>query len=570
MKTGLFAVWQLMVVAGWRNRVGRQLQRLKKPRYLVASLIGIGYFVWVFGLQRRSMSIDGERPPQFLEMMELMFTAFGFLAVVAAWIFGNDRAALNFPEAEVQFLFPAPYSRRQLIRFKLLRALVRTLFSAGVTTLFFGRGMEHRGFFFVGVFLALSTLSLHVVGASFLREALTRFGWSGVVRRVLPIALMVAVVGGTLLFTWQTPPPPDLSSVTALTGWLRLLYEAPPLSWLLYPVRAPIRVALAPDAGAFFSALPVAVVVLLVHYFWVERSDVSFEEASLANAERRAKLSDARVSSDRGAPTGKVKSRSLSAAGAPELAIIWKNLIAARRVYSLRVLPSLLMIAGGLAAASVLFFPRAGGNTRFVIGLFCAAGALLLVLIGPSAARIDLRQDLPAIDVLRAWPLSGFQVMRAEIFGAAAVLGALQWLLLLAAAGFTYRMHVPGVGVSARIAMVIAVMLVAPALSLAGLVVQNAAALMFPSWVSPEAHQQRGVEVLGQRLLTLLGTWVVLLLVVTPVAGVGLGVTALLIPWLGFWAAPVGAAVVAGGLGSIALAATYGLGRQFERFDPTD
>lgn len=570
MSTGLFSVWRLMVIAGWRNRIARQLQRLRRPRYLFATIVGLAYFVWVFGLQRRSMDFGSAAPPEFRFTMEVMFTAFGLLAVLMAWIFGSDRAVLNFTEAEAQFFFPSPYSRRQLLRFKLLRALGRTIFSAALTTLFVGRGMEHKGFLFVGVFFALSTLSFHVVGASFLREALVDFGWSGLFRRVLPILLFAVAVGGTLLFTWNRTPPPDLTSGAAALTWARSVLDTPPLSWLLFPIRAPIHVAMAQSWPEFLRAIPAAALVFAVHYFWVERSDVAFEEASLRYAERRAQWIEARRSNRAGTPTGQVASWKLSIPGAPEMAIIWKNLIAARRVYSLRVLPTLLLIAGGLAAASIFLVPRRGGGGTFAIGFFCAIAAVLLVLIGPSAVRIDLRQDLPAIDVLRAWPLSGFQVMRAEVFGAALVLGGLQWLLLAAAFGFTSNSTVPLFGSAERLAILTALLLLCPALSLAGLVVQNTAALLFPSWVTPEPNQQRGVEMMGQRLLTLLGTWVVLLIVVLPVGAVGAALSFVLLPFLGFWSAAVGALFMAAVFVAGALAATYAMGRLFERFDPTE
>ena len=44
--------------------------------------------------------------------------------VVGSWILPNSRAALQFTEAEVAFLFPAPVSRRKLIHFKLLRSQI--------------------------------------------------------------------------------------------------------------------------------------------------------------------------------------------------------------------------------------------------------------------------------------------------------------------------------------------------------------------------------------------------------------------------------------------------------------
>lgn len=569
----LFHAWQLLVIAGWKNRIVRQIRRMKNPRYLIASLVGGMYFFWVFILQRRSVS--GSAGPrfsaEFLPIVELLLVGFGAAAVLLAWIFGSDRATLAFTETEVQFLFPAPASRRQLLNFKLVRSLVRMIFSAGISALFFARNAAHPGYFVVGAFFGLSTLNLHVTAASFLRDALLRRGWSGFLRRAIPIVIFTSVLGFAIWAAWTRSPRPEWSSSDAVVSWARAFLETPPLSYVLWPIRVPVRLALAQDASEFLHGLPPAILLLALHYVWLLFSDVSFEEGAVESAEKRTRWVEARRGMAPGPKKGtRVASWKLKTTGPAEFGIIWKNVIAARRVFSIRVLPSLLILSGLLATSSLVLLPKRGGSGLFVLGFFCAIAALMLVIIGPASARIDLRHDLPQIDILRAWPLSGAQVMRGEVGGAALVLASLQWLLLLAAYGFTADWQVSGIGHREKLAALVGLMALCPSLSLAGLVVQNTAALIFPAWVALDPTQQRGVEVLGQRLVTLFGTWLVLFIAVIPAVIVGGGLGLLLSFPLGAWGMTIGALAAAAVLCAEAAAAIFMLGKAFDRFDVTE
>ena len=58
-------------------------------------------------------------------------TAFGFALLVAKWwLVGSSNSALAFSNAELQFLFPAPMSRRQLVLYKVWRLQIGLLASA--------------------------------------------------------------------------------------------------------------------------------------------------------------------------------------------------------------------------------------------------------------------------------------------------------------------------------------------------------------------------------------------------------------------------------------------------------
>jgi len=61
-----------------------------------------------------------------------------------------------------------------------------------------------------------------------------------------------------------------------------------------------------------------------------------------------------------------------------------------------------------------------------------------------------------------------------------------------------------------------ALAILAPALVFAQLTVHNAVALMFPAWVPLGSQRARGLDAMGQRLIMLGGTWLLLIVMTIP------------------------------------------------------
>src|SRR5207248_7060256 len=61
-----------------------------------------------------------------------------------------------------------------------------------------------------------------------------------------------------------------------------------PMPYLLFPFRFVVRPFLAPDARSFLRALIPAFLLLVLHYWWVVRSNVAFEEASIEASRKMA------------------------------------------------------------------------------------------------------------------------------------------------------------------------------------------------------------------------------------------------------------------------------------------
>src|SRR5262249_14342172 len=110
----------------FRNRIIARLKRLRQIRYLAATLVGIGYvcLVWrPWRMVRIVGPIPGSISP--LELALPIEAAMGALLTAVAllrWLWPGSKPVLNFSEAEVAFLFPAPLTRRQLIRYSLIRS----------------------------------------------------------------------------------------------------------------------------------------------------------------------------------------------------------------------------------------------------------------------------------------------------------------------------------------------------------------------------------------------------------------------------------------------------------------
>jgi hypothetical protein len=120
-----------------------------------------------------------------------------------------------------------------------------------------------------------------------------------------------------------------------------------------------------------------------------------------------------------------------------------------------------------------------------------------------------------------------------------------------------------------RLSAAVAALVVGPLLGAAMLLVQNLAVVLFPAWVSTEPGQ-RGLEAMGQRLLSMLGTLLVMAVGLLP-SGIAGGLVGMALTWAGLPALALAVGAVAG---AVVLAAELVLGvhlagRAFDSLDPS-
>ncbi|MBN1204614.1 MAG: ABC transporter permease [Myxococcaceae bacterium] len=553
--------------ASLRNRVRRQLQRLRQPKYLVGLVVG-GAYLYAIVLRRLSFQrATEELPPGARMVAELSLGGMLMLSLVSAWALGQDRPALTFSETEVQQLFAAPISRRGLLHYKLARGLFGAAVAAFFTTIFIGRVVSpHPVLFFLGATVALGTVNLHVTAASFVRTRLARLGWPGVALRWGVLLGLFAAFGLAVYVSILAHPlPEDTGQRGALEAWFSGLLEQPALRVALWPGRALVALPMAGGAGDFLQALPLALGLFVAHYVWVAALIVPFEEAVVVRAEQVARKRGQRV-----ARVGHIVMRKpffrLGSLGRPEVALMWKNLIAARRLGGTEIILILGLLGLAAPVGAAFFAPEAVPIVRQTMaGIFLALAAMFTVF-GPVSLRSDLRMDLPKLDMLRAMPLTGRQVVAAEVLALGLLLGILEAGLLVLAIGLVAG--APGRwGIELWVAGGLGVLPVLPALSVGGVLVQNAAVVLFPAWLPANGERARGIEAMGQRLLTLAGALVVLMGGLIPAAIVAGLVGFALYGLLGLWALPFAGLTAAAGLAFEVALGLVALGRAFDRMD---
>ncbi|MBA2457562.1 MAG: hypothetical protein H0V43_01250, partial [Gemmatimonadales bacterium] len=414
-----------------RNRLARQLRRLRQPRYSVALAAGLAYIWFIIAFQR-----PGPLAPEVLEARWLEpAVAVAVAALIAwAWIFAVERRVLAFTPAEVTFLFPAPISRRQLIHFKLLRRQLVILVNTLVWTLLLSpRRFDASAWLRAGGFWVLfTTLSLHRLAASYVRTSLSAHGLSAARRRVVSLAVLALVLLGAvwvaseawapLAAGWNAGIGPFLAAIGAAL-------ELPATRVVLAPFRAMIRPLVAESAGEWLGAMGSALVILALHYIWVVRSDAAFEAAAVEVSLRRVEALSDRFRKRRRprAVRREPPPYRLAPVGPPAGAILWKNLVAVTRTGRPRGI-AVTLAAGGIVVAALSF--RSDDQVAEFVGWVAAMVGVFLFAVGPQWVRSDLRGDLSKLDLLRSYPIPARSLVAAEVASSTLVLSALQLGLL--------------------------------------------------------------------------------------------------------------------------------------------
>jgi ABC-2 type transport system permease protein len=556
----------------WRsayNRVVRQLRQLRSPRYLLALLLGAAYLGFIV-MGQRPAAAGTDVDPRVLELIG----ALALLGAVAwGWIFGVERRVLAFSPAEVAFLFSGPVSRRGLIQFKLLRSQLLILFNALLWTLILSR--ERFGVSswlrVLSIWALLTTLSLHRLGASFVRTSLSEHGRSALRHRSVSLTVLGLVLVAFGLSVADAIPDIMVARDQDVRAVLSALAEAanrPVPSALTYPFRVMVRPLAAATPVEWVSAMGPVVLLLLLHYIWVVRSDTAFEEAAAEVSLRRAQaLSGGRRAGDP-QPRRSRTTRSLirlSPHGWPAGAILWKNLVAGTRIRRIRNAALILGVAGVIVC--VLSFDP-DGTLAELAGWLAVFWAALLVVTGPQYVRNDLRSDLLKLDLLRSYPLRGWSVVLAEAGASTLMLTTIQFCLL----GIAYlaflgnQTMVPDF--EERTFLLLGSLAVLPAINLLGMLIQNGAALLYPAWVRLGSGRAAGVEVLGQNLLMMIAFVALLSGTLILPAIVSGGAFLLLRNVLENWAVVPAAVLGLSVIGFESALMLDWLGRIFERTDP--
>ena len=210
----------------------------------------------------------------------------------------------------------------------------------------------------------------------------------------------------------------------------------------------------------------------------------------------------------------------LAPTGPPAVAILWKNLLGAGQFFNVRLA---LALIGWAAIAGAAFGSAGSGKTVWppLIGYMCVMLLGWALLLGPQIVRQDFRRDLAVADLLKVFPVPGWQVALGELLAPAVILTGVEWVLIVLAATLLSGSDPLSIHWRGHIGWGLAAAVLCPTFNLVSLLIPNAAALLLPAWFATPntpgaATNSRGIEVMGQRLLFLLAQIVALALALVP------------------------------------------------------
>ena len=121
-----------------------RLRRLREPRYLLGGIVGVAYLYFsVFARRsgrasaaRRAGGAAARAParrwPRWRRRARRSAAWRCWRSRALSWVLPGSSGLLTFSEAEIQFLFPAPVPRRQLLIHRMLRSQLGLLFGSFV------------------------------------------------------------------------------------------------------------------------------------------------------------------------------------------------------------------------------------------------------------------------------------------------------------------------------------------------------------------------------------------------------------------------------------------------------
>jgi hypothetical protein len=412
------SLW-LLVLYAFRARYRKLLRGLATPKGVLLMLVGMGFFgLVIFGpIAARGLGqgADGATAPSPVQR----YGPAGILAFALLSVFGSSKyRGIYFSPAEVDFLFPGPFARRELVAYRLATQFIHTilsvLFTSAVLFPYF-RGFPQT---VAGLFLAFTFLNLVQIAASLIAGSVEeRIVARG--RRFIGMALIafaIIVFGGTTA---------AVGGNGGLRDSFRDILGSPAAGWVLLPLKAFSETLAAPDLGSFLLWGSGALAVDLAILFIVLRLDVDFSEASLETSRKlHQRIREMRRGGRLVTPARKIRlSIPFPIRWGGFVPIAWRQ--AQELVREMPAAAYLLAIFAVGAIVPIAFLSE--GDEK--LGSF-ASGASGLIFALPFILsnwfRFDFRADLDRMELLLGLPVRPALVAFGQVLVPALILTALQ------------------------------------------------------------------------------------------------------------------------------------------------
>lgn len=382
-------------------------------------------------------SEKSELPPADLERVRLFATGGLFVLLLLNFSVGGG---IHFRPSEIDFLFPAPVSRRDLILYHHLRVFGLLLLSSSWMFLFLGWRHSPIGVFgFLGTFSAFLFLNFSSQAMGLLFGALA--SQAGQKIRRMTLLAIVAVVG---IAVWS-----QREAIREGFSTLEILERAsafPLVSVLMAPCRPFVELFLAQTVLGAIPWLGACALLLVTLFRFVVWLDAHFEESAIRSSQRMQQRIEKVRSSGAYSQTSSKKG-SFVFPHFPRMAgagpILWRQAMEVLRSWKGVLLGTGLMglwmviMLGSKESARQL--PQ-DDQIPFDIRIFLFAQLATFFMV--QNLIFDFRKDLDRMAYLKSLPISPMAISVGQT-GIAALLFTVVQAILLTIAGLVWHGRFP-------------------------------------------------------------------------------------------------------------------------------
>jgi len=532
------ALWTLIRLH-LRGTVRRMLRGVRTPRGMTFLLLGIVMMVaWLGPMVYRATRMP-RADPQGVQTVA-PFAIAGFCIFNLFGSFGEK--AIVFTGAEVDFLFPGPFTRRSLLGYKIIKTMLGALFTTAVFSIMLLRYSASWWACVIGVWLTIQFMQLFAMAVIMIGQTIGERAYSGARRMILAgvaIIVVIAIAPGLKAHAHDGP----VALMTQVHGTMAGRV-------LLAPFGVFARTIIASPGGELAKWAGLALLIDLAMLAVVIGLDANYLETAATVSQRRYE----RIQRIRRGGAGGMSRPSGPNFRVPPLPwlggigpIAWRQLTGA-----VRNSRSLFIFIGILAIIAITFARQSHSSSgSAALGQLLGTFAWLNVIF-ISMLKFDFRDELDRLDVLRSLPIRPLAVAAAEVFTPVLMLTVMQVMLLI---GIAYTF--PGTGKPILWAAAFAV-----PFNILLTVIENLLFLMFP--LRAVGLIAGDMQLFGRQMVVFLCKFLLLLTALAVAAAFGLvGYIAGNQSWPAFgamtWVALSGVA-----LGMIPL-----LARTYAKFDPS-
>jgi hypothetical protein len=412
------ALWLLMglQLRGWLRFAKRNVSSVRGVVYLIVGLFF--FFLWLFSLLF-SPSAANRPNPEYVERFAPLVLLAG---CVLNLLFSSGELTISFRPAEVDFLFPGPFTRRQLLLYKVAGIVAASLYQALFILIFFHNWGERAGFAYLGMVLTLLFFQFFTLTLTMTASTVGARAYSRGRKAVLVVIGLAVIAVLTVVVRSEGDVMETLARLEQSTAWHVV---RAPFSWFVKAFRAE---ALWPDFVEYGSLALLVDLVLIAIVFAL---DAQYLEASAAASERQYQRLQ-RLRSGQGALAGPSRSGKarFSLPMLPRLGGVGPTVWRQCQVVTRSFLPFLLLI--GLSGVSLAAVLGRGDLGESSLGTSATLAGMLIgfpILLTP-AVLCDFRGDVDRIDVLKTLPLRPLWLAVGQLLAPTFVVVAVQTVVV--------------------------------------------------------------------------------------------------------------------------------------------